>query len=208
MPLQNRVRPDGVIIATPEHGLYMGNRGGQFHRDDRTLKRRHWASRAWITCLLQWKGRQEIIMAPNHYTQLFFLDEATALSAGHRPCALCRRADYDRFRGAWISGHGLPSRPLASEMDEVLHHQRLTPEGVKRVARVPAGTLCEGAFLQHEGAPHLLWKGALRPWTPAGYGGQGLPVPPDGEAVLLTPPAVLAVLRAGYRPAVHPSAAE
>ncbi len=105
MPLQNRVAPDGTIFATPERGMLMGNRGGQMHDDARRLTHRRWVSRQWISCVLQYKDRQETIMAPGRYTQLFFLDEATALAAGHRPCALCRRADFLRFMSLWQKTH-------------------------------------------------------------------------------------------------------
>ena len=106
MTLQNRVTPFGEIIATPERGAYMGNRGGRIHHNDRQeLQTRRWASRQWITCLLEFKGRHRMVMQPNRYTELFFLDEVTAFAAGHRPCAECRRDDFSRFMTAWAIGN-------------------------------------------------------------------------------------------------------
>jgi hypothetical protein len=122
MPLQNRVTPSGEIIATPHRGLMMGNRGGCFHRPDQTLKARRWANRQWIACLLEFKDRRRQLMQPNRYTELFFLDEATALAAGHRPCFECRRASAVRFAELWTkthharrprTGHGHNSSPRA-----------------------------------------------------------------------------------------------
>lgn len=204
MPLQNRVRPDGDIVAVPERGLLMGNRGGQLHRPDRTLTGRRWVGRAWIACVLSYKGRREVIMADRHYTQLFFLDEATALAAGHRPCALCRRADFQRFAAAWAASHDLAAPPRAPEMDRVLHCERLTGSE-KRTFPAHCRDLPDGVMVLDHGAPHLLVGRSLRSWTAAGYGAAtGLPT---GEVTVLTPPAIVGALRAGYVPRLHPTAA-
>src|SRR3954453_18158595 len=140
MPRQNRVTPFGEIVAVPERGSLMGNRGilhDAAARDDPDARiRRRWAGRAWISCLLEFRGRRDPVMAPGHYTRLFFLDEPTALAAGHRPCAYCRRAAYNAFRDAWAAGnpqHGLGPTPRATEIDRVLHAERLGLGGGKRL---------------------------------------------------------------------------
>ncbi len=183
----------------------MGNRGGRFHlpADPQTgegprLGRRRWVSRQWICCVLSFKGRRRQVMGAG-YTELFFLDEATALAAGHRPCFECRRADALAFAEAWARAHDLPERPRAPAMDLVLHAQRLGPR-----ARGPAAALPEGAMLRLEGAPALKLGEAALPW---GWEGYAPPRPlPDGEVEVLTPPAILAALAAGFRPQLHPSA--
>ncbi|MCC6174153.1 MAG: hypothetical protein IT305_02515 [Chloroflexi bacterium] len=126
MPLQNRVTPYGDLVALPERGTMMGNRGILHDAEGRIV--RGWASRAWITCLLEFRGRRGPVMAPSHYTRLFFLDEVTALAAGHRPCAECRRADYLRFRSHWAAANtdlGLGVEPRAADIDRVLHDERV-----------------------------------------------------------------------------------
>ena len=123
-PLQNRVDPFGELFATPARGLFMGNRGGRFHTDGRKLTQRRWASRQWICCVLDFKGRQRDVWG-RYYTELFFLDEVTALAAGHRPCFECRRKDAEAFAGAWQQAFRRPRRPRADEMDLVLHAERL-----------------------------------------------------------------------------------
>src|SRR4051794_26424644 len=99
MPRQNRVTPSGDIITTPERGTLMGNRGVLHDADARIVRR--WQGKRWIACVLEFKGRWRPVMAPGRYTELFFLDEATALAAGHRPCAECRRRRFDEFRDTW-----------------------------------------------------------------------------------------------------------
>jgi hypothetical protein len=137
---------------------------------------------------------------------LFFLDEATALAAGHRPCAYCRRADYLRFAGAWQAAQQLPSRPRAPDMDQILHRERLDPARRKRTYRAPAGALPDGVLIRAGGTIGLLRGGQLRPWSFRGYAAPvagGLP----GVAEVLTPASVVAVIAAGYQPMLHPSAA-
>ena len=146
MPLQNRVTPDGSIIADAARGSLMGNRGGEMHDGSRRLTGRRWVSKAWIACVLQYKGRHEVIMAPGHYTQLFFLDEATALAAGHRPCALCRRADWLRFMAGWQEVHGLATQPKVADVDAVLQTERVGVDKCKetytaRLADLPSGVM-------------------------------------------------------------------
>src|SRR5438132_14289469 len=133
MPLQNRVDPFGELHAVAARGLFMGNRGGRIHRDDRTLPRRRWTSRAWICCRLAFKGRHRTVWG-HSYTELFFLDEPTALAAGHRPCYECRRADANAFAAAWARAKGLRTSPRAPAMDRVLHAERLAGRAKRRHA--------------------------------------------------------------------------
>jgi hypothetical protein len=205
MPLQNRVTPEGDIIATPARGTMMGNRGGAFHTPEQKLGPRRWRTKAWICCVLKFKGRHRAVMQPNRYTELFFLDEATALAAGHRPCFECRRQDALRFAEAWRMGHGLQMRPRAAEMDAVLHPQRVAKEeghstGLRGVAGLP-----DGVFVRGWHAAHLVVRGNLLAWTLEGY----VPIgsPPHVEVEIITPPAIVAALSAGYRPMLHPTAA-
>jgi hypothetical protein len=206
MPLQNRVDPFGSLIAVQARGLFFGNRGGRFHRDDRTLARRRWVSRQWICCVLDFKGRQRDVWG-RYYTELFFLDEPTALAAGHRPCFECRRADAQDFAAAFAAGYGLGAIPRAPEMDAVLHAERLDGRA-KRLHRLPLDDLPDGAFValaRERGRAFAVRGAGLLEWTPTGYGGRRRR--PRGLMVdVLTPPAILAALSAGYRPSWHPSA--
>jgi len=148
MPLQNRVAPDGTIFADAARGLLMGNRGGQLHDAEKRLTARRWASRQWITCALEYKDRHESIMAPGRYTQLFFLDEATALSAGHRPCALCRRADFVRFMEGWQRPHGFQRLPKVAEVDAALHAERVGRDKHKVTFDARLGDLPDGVMVE------------------------------------------------------------
>jgi hypothetical protein len=203
MPLPNRVDPFGNLFADAARGTLFGNRGGRFHRDDRTLGARRWASRQWICCVLEFKNRQRDVWG-RYYTELFFLDEVTALSAGHRPCFECRRKEAERFAECWRQAFKLKARPRAPEMDAVLHGERLD-DRAKRRHRRPIGDLPDGAMIARgEGAFALRGGGLLR-WTPAGYSGRE--ARPRGITVdVLTPPTMLAALRHGYAPRWHASA--
>lgn len=202
MTLQNRVLPTGEIVAEPFRGTLMGNRGC-LHDAARRLGRARWRHRNWITCRLSFKGRRRTLMVPGRYTELFFLDEATALAVGHRPCAECRREDYLRFRAAWENAFG--DRPSAAELDRTLHADRLdgVTGGGQRRHEVSARDLPDGAMALIEGRPMLVWAGALRPWHRDGY--RAALALPRGAITVLTPAATLAVLRAGYSPIPHPS---
>jgi hypothetical protein len=202
--LQNRVAPTGELAAVPARGLLMGNRGGQFHRPDRTLGRRRWASRAWIACVLEYKGWREQIWVDRHYTQLFFLDEAAALAAGHRPCALCRRADYRRFAELWAETSGLVAPPKAAAMDDVLHAERWASRTEPTAVMRPVAQLPDGAVVVLGDAPHLVKGGRLWRWTFEGYR-PGSEVASDILCRLVTPPTILGILAAGYQPKLHPS---
>jgi hypothetical protein len=206
MPLTNRVKPDGSIIATPARGTLMGNRGGMMHRLDKTLGPRLWVGKAWITCRLSFKGRWREVMGPNSYTELFFLDEATSFAAGHRPCFECRRQDALAFAELWTEqvsrGRG---RVKAVEMDAVLHAERLDEDGAKLTFVAAVGHLPTGAFVRWQGEAHLVIAGRLFRWSPEGYT-EAFDVAPDLAVEVLTPRSTLAVFAAGYDTDVHESA--
>ena len=124
MPLQNRVTPFGDIVATAERGMFTGNRGIIHDPLTKTLLNKRWSNPAWLICLCDFRGRRREVMATRSWTELFFLDEATALAAGHRPCFYCRREDANRFRAAWEEGNGVTGAK-ASEIDKMLHAERL-----------------------------------------------------------------------------------
>ena len=203
MPLQNRVDPFGELFADPARGTFMGNRGGRFHTAARTLTARRWASRQWICCVLAFKGRQRDVWG-RFYTELFFLDEPTALAAGHRPCFECRREDAENFAEYWRIAHRLRGRPGAAEMDQVLHRERLQSRA-KRRHRRNIGGLPDGAFIALGDAAFAVRGDSLLRWTPQGYTAR-VPRPRGGTVDVLTPPAILAGLSAGYQPRWHPSA--
>lgn len=209
MPLQNRVTPWGEIIACPERGLFMGNRGCLHDGDRHVVK--PWARLAWVTCLLAFNGRHRALMAPGHYTELFFLDEATALAAGHRPCATCRREDYRRFKDGWLAANpelALRSDGAITAIDRILHAERLDPAGQKRTWQTRLGALPEGTLVVRDGErePLLVNRGALQPWTPGGYG-PGQSASAHTPVWVLTPASVVKAITLGYRPRLHPSAA-
>jgi len=203
-PLQNRVTPFAELVTVPARGLFMGNRGGRFHNDAKTLTARRWASRQWICCVLDFNGRHRDVWG-RFYTELFFLDEPTALAAGHRPCFECRRNDALAFAEKWRDAKGLRARPHADAMDEVLHQERLRGRA-KRLHRQNIKNLPDGVFVALEEGAFAVRGDALLRWTPDGYQG-GQRRPRGGAVDVLTPPAILAVLSAGYRPHWHPSAA-
>jgi hypothetical protein len=171
----------------------MGNRGGRFHREDRALGRRRWASKQWIACVCEFKNRRRDVWSAG-YTELFFLDEPTALAAGHRPCFECRRVDAEAFRRAWPS----PAPPKAPEMDATLHSERLN-ERRKRVHVAPIEGLPDGAMIERDGRAFAVIRDRLAPWSFHGYG-EPVPRPRRGLANVLTPSSVVAALTAGYAP--------
>ena len=203
MPLQNRVTPTGDIVADPHRGLFTGNRGIIHDPATRTLLRKRWSSPAWITCLCEFRGWRRKVMGGRSWTELFFLDEATAFAAGHRPCFFCRRDDANRFRAAWQKGNGVSSI-LARDIDAVLHRERLD-RGKKRLhpLPMPVEELPDGAMVQAGEESFLILRGKALRWSMAGYRKAENAL---GEAKLLTPPSTLRALNAGYRPVLHPSA--
>ncbi|OLS51250.1 hypothetical protein [Rhodovulum sulfidophilum] len=196
-PRQNRVTPLGEILADPARGLFMGNRGC-LHDAEGRLGRARWRHKAWICCLTEFRGHHRPIMAPGRYTELFFLDEAVALAAGHRPCAACRRADFRRFAKDF-------GATTATRLDALLHAARICPvSGRQRHHTAPAAALPDGCFVLLEEDPHLILGAAAPPWQPAGYGAPR--ARPAGRVTVLTPAPTVAALAAGYRPVLHPSA--
>ncbi len=192
-PLQNRVDPFGEFHAVAARGAFLGNRGGQLHRPERTLGRRRWTSRRWIVCLCAFKGRWREVWGAG-YTELFFLDEPTALAAGHRPCFECRREAAKAFLALFP---GAPSH--VDPMDAALHRERLDESGRKRLWRARLAALPDGAFVVLDRQAHAVRDGRLRPWSFDGY---GPPAAYDGAATVdvVTPPSTVAALAAGYRP--------
>ncbi len=201
MMRHNRVWPTGEIVADPARGLFMGNRGC-LHDDQGRLGGARWRHKAWITCVLTFKGRKRPLMAPGRYTELFFLDEAVACAAGHRPCAECRRPVWQTFQSHWASQFG----PMwAADVDRALHTARI--EGrMQRRYQAHTGSLPDGTMVLMEERAHLVLGGRALRWSPTGYGpGQPLPY---GEVCVLTPEPLVAVMRAGWMPELHPSARE
>jgi hypothetical protein len=206
MPLQNRVTPLGELVADPGRGLVYGNRGC-LHDAEGHIRRRYQVRR-WIACRLEFKGRRRTpLLRPGRFTELFFLDEATAFAAGHRPCAECRREDYDRFTAVWRDFHGEAG---ADVIDARLHGERVEPgTGEHRLHRVVLEELPDGAFVLDKGVPKLVLGGELLTWSPGGY--QAREPRATGPAVLVTPPSLVAVLQSDWSsalPLIHPSAME
>ncbi len=201
MPLQNRVTPSGDIIATPHRGLFTGNRGIIHDPATKTLLKKRWSSPAWITCVCEFRGWRRQVMGGRSWTELFFLDEATAFAAGHRPCFFCRRDDANRFRAAWEEGNGV-SGVRAREIDAVLHGERLDRRK-KRLHPLPMAQLPDGAMVQRGEESFLIAQGRALRWSMAGYSETETAI---DDAMLLTPPSTLRAMDAGYRPVLHPSA--
>lgn len=207
MPLANRVDPLGRLVATPERGLWMGNRGGRFHDPSARIARpRPFASRAWICCRLSFKGRRRTVWGEG-YTELFFADEVTALAAGHRPCFECRREDARAFASAWGRAVGGPP-PSAPAIDAVLHAERIgpRPDYGKRLHPMPGVRPPDGVMALIGGVAHAFDAGGVRRWSHEGFG-PVLPWRPAVDDHLVTPPSIAAALGAGYRPAWRLAAA-
>lgn len=210
MPLQNRVDPLGEIHAIGSRGTFTGNRGIIHNPDTKTLLRRRWTLKAWIICLLRYKSHHRQVMSRNTWTELFFLDEATALAAGHRPCFYCRRQDAIAYARAFRGSVNGEKRAYVGEMDRVLHAQRaaagasLPPISPDRVSDLP-----DGVAIQVNGRPYMLLDGQLRVWTFEGYG-EKLSMEGSINATwfLVTPMATVQALANGYKPTFHPSAYE
>jgi hypothetical protein len=202
MPLQNRVMPTGEIVATLQRGMFTGNRGIIHDPATKTLLNRRWTTKAWIICVCEFRGRRREVMATRSWTELFFLDEATALAAGHRPCFYCRRHDARAFADAWAKGNDL-ARVSAKEIDAVLHRERVDGKA-KRVHQLPCAieALPDGAMIQAEATCYLIVKERPLRWSFDGYQAEQHRL---RDVSLLTPPSTLRALIAGYRPVLHPS---
>lgn len=206
MARQNRVTPAGEIIATPARGTLMGNRGC-LHNEQGQIVRPYQGKR-WIICRLEFKGRQRSLMSPGRYTELFFLDEATALAAGHRPCKECSAARFKEFVAAWAQANpGLADRPdvQATRLDTILHQERLDGRRKKsyleKLANLPQGCF---VVLEDGGPPYLVFQGKLLAWRPEGYG-QVMAAPGEQVVRVLTPRSVVRTLAYGYQAGIHPS---
>jgi hypothetical protein len=195
MPLQNRVSPFGEIVATAHRGHFTGNRGIIHDPATRTLLNRRWSSKAWITCVCEFRGRRRKVMSRRSWTELFFLDEATSFAAGHRPCFYCRRDDATAFRDAWAKGNKL-AKPYATDMDAALHGERLDGR-VKRPhpLRTRPLKLPDGAMVASGGESYLIARGEAWLWSFAGYTRASASL---ADAKLLTPPSIVNALREGY----------
>lgn len=207
MPLQNRVTPLGDLVAHPARGLVYGNRGCL--HDEAGRIRRRFPTRRWIACRLEFKGWERgKLLQPGLFTELFFLDEATAFAAGHRPCALCRREDYVRFSAIWRELH--PGQVGADAMDAQLQEERLDPRTREhRLHDAQLDDLPDGAFVLQDGVPCLVLGRRLLTWTPSGYASAD-PRPRGEHAELITPPSLVSVLGAGWSgavPLLHPTVA-
>jgi hypothetical protein len=202
MPLQNRVTPTGEIIATAHRGMFTGNRGIIHDPATRMLLKKRWSCPAWLICVTEFRGRRREVMGGRSWTELFFLDEATAFAAGHRPCFHCRRADANRFRAAWQVGNRVRD-VLARDMDAVLHRQRLASGRKLHPLPTRIEKLPDGAMVQNGEDSFLIVQGTALKWSPAGYTKARGAL---DHAMLLTPPSTVRTFAAGYRPVLHPSA--
>jgi hypothetical protein len=206
VPRQNRVTPFGDIIATPERGMFMGNRG-VLHDSEGQIKRR-WQVKRWIVCVLAFRGRNRRIMTPGRWTELFFFDEATALAAGHRPCSECQHARFIAFCNAWGKACGKQgSRPMANKIDLQLQAERLDTEGSKRSYFAGLDELPDGVFVTVSAwgeQAFLLWDSGLFAWSSGGYG-ERRKRPNRNKVRVLTPKSTVATIVAGYVPEIHAS---
>ena len=195
--LQNRVDPLGRLIRTPARGAWMGNRG-LLHNEQREIVR-PFRLKAWLICVLEFKGRKRTVMTPNRYTELFFLDEATAFAAGHRPCFECRREAAQHFRQCWVRGnpdHAFTENTSIDAIDAVIHKERM---GAPYTARI--GELADGVFVLYSGEPYLVARGSLYSWSPFGYG-EVVTLPADTALPVLTPRSTVNAFRQGYIPQI------
>ncbi len=209
MPHQNRITPFGEIIATPARGTLMGNRGC-LHNGKQQIVRQYQGKR-WIICVLEFKGRRHGIMTPGQYTELFFLDEAAALAAGHRPCAECSRPRFESFRALWARAnpelaHG--AQPLATVIDQALHEERIAAAPKRAAYMEKFEALPEGSFVALEdGRAYLVYQNLLWPWQAEGYGHSLVP-PRDRLVQVLTPRSIVRTLAAGYHAEIHAAASK
>ena len=198
--LQNRVDPFGSIIRTPERGTWLGNRG-VLHNDHQEITRPY-KLKAWITCALEFRGRHREVMQPDCWTELFFLDEATTFSAGHRPCFQCRYKDHQRFKEMWIASnpqYGFTMKTPVARIDEILHAERVAPDKSKVTYEVSPQSLPDGTFISFNDNAYLLANNKLHLWTPAGYK-ESINLPKVNKVTVLTPRSIVNMFRAGYIP--------
>jgi len=198
--LQNRVDPRGNIISTSARGAWLGNRG-QLHGKGNTILRPY-KHKAWIICVLQFKGRHRQVMSPGLWTELFFLDEATAFAAGHRPCFECRREDANRFKAAWLKGnpgYGFDKKTSINKFDDILQAERIDTNNEKVTFEADINDLPDGTFVQLDSQAYLVANHLIHRWTPFGYDKTEV-FPSSSKVKVLTPKSIVAVFRAGYQP--------
>ena len=208
MPLQNRVTPFGDLVSVSARGEFMGNRGIIHDAKSKTLLTRRWQHQAWICCVLSFKDYQHPIMGPSAYTELFFLDEATALAAGHRPCAYCRRSEFNAFKIAWATGKQLGDYKSlkAPAIDRTLHRERVTRKREKITHEACIDDLPNGVMVAQSNRAMLILGNNILPWSPHGYE-EALRRPTEVRISVLTPRSTVRTIDAGYVPKVHASAA-
>ncbi|HEU0196146.1 MAG TPA: hypothetical protein VFQ88_02890 [Nevskiaceae bacterium] len=209
MPLQNRVSPFGALEAVAARGAWLGNRG-ILHNDQQRIVAQ-WRSKAWITCELRFRDVHRQVFSPHTWSELFFLDEATAFAAGHRPCAYCRRPRYREFKRSWCAANRElldSAEPRATQIDALLQAERVTRDGHKRVWTTGYGELPSGAFIALGGNACLMWDRKLLPWSHWGYGASLAAPPADAQVDVLTPRSIVALFATGFRPQVHASATQ
>lgn len=210
MPLQNRVDPWSRLIAVPDRGAWLGNRG-VLHNEQKQIVA-PWRHKTWVTCQLEFRGRKRVVFGKGTYSELFFLDEATALSAGHRPCGECRRERYVAFKEYWCAANRpgkSPSGVPVSDIDQQLHAERAVRGGGKVTHRSRFDALPDGAFIEWNENALLVWGEHLHRWSPGGYSvADGLLPSNEEEVIVLTPASVVETLRRGFQPQVHPSVAD
>jgi hypothetical protein len=202
MPLQNRVTPLGDIVADPHRGLFTGNRGIIHDPATKTLLRKRWSNPAWLICVCEFRGRRRNVMGGRSWTELFFLDEATALAAGHRPCFYCRREDANGFRAAWEMGNQVADL-LAPDIDAVLHRERFASGRKLHPLPMDLDKLPDGVMVRAGEESLVVVDGRPLRWSFAGYRKAELPT---DEAQLITPPSTVRALASGFKPVLHPSA--
>jgi hypothetical protein len=207
MTLQNRVDPWGKLNAVSARGAWLGNRG-IIHNENKEIVAQ-WRHKAWVTCKLEFKGAKRTLFGQGSYTELFFLDEATALSAGHRPCAECRRDRYNEFKSLWclanLEDASTTSVPIAN-IDKQLHSERALRGGEKVTFQTEFGTLPDGVFVDIKGISFLLWQGILLEWSPHGYSKSDLAINSTDVVTVLTPASIVKLFSKGFKPQVHETA--
>lgn len=205
MPLQNRVDPHSQLHAVSARGTFMGNRGRLHNAEQQIVS--PWKIKPWITCALSFKERQRELMAPNSYTELFFLDEPTAYAAGHRPCAECRRPAYKLFKEAWARAFPEQQDLSAKAIDDALHAARLNADGSQRTWSAKLADLPDGSMIEHDGECVLLWRGGQWRWSFEGYSPLQAAIPVGQGVRVLTPEPVVKLFQNGLAAAlqVHPS---
>lgn len=203
MPLQNKVDPWGNLVAVKARGEYLGNRGILHDKEKNILK--PWAHKKWVICELSFKGIKRRLFSDNKYSELFFLDEATALAAGHKPCAHCRRSRYSEFKELWRQANGLSEfESLSSEqMDSQLHKERVSSERTKKTFEASYGSLPDGTFIELNNGAHLVWENNIYRWSYQGYSRGEDSIAKNQLVKVITPKTIVRMYSSGFKPFVH-----